>query len=197
MAHVDWGNVPSWVAAVSTGTSLLVATATYARNSGERKREREEREKREVRRVSAWVDEPTRCVYIENQNDAAILVTCAISRWALREGKEQGVAMVASALCSETLPPHTKRRYVGNILDNGEFSGASLATISRLMVLDTAGLTWVRRTNMDMREADWSGQALIKYPSNLVAWQNEINGGDIDVSDGYTLVPDRSTRLDS
>src|SRR4051794_5872101 len=45
---LDWGNVPTWVGAVLTGSSLLIAANTYRRAVQDRRRE-------QASKFAAWV----------------------------------------------------------------------------------------------------------------------------------------------
>ena len=73
MAGMGLGNVPSWVGALLTGSSLGVASFTYYRTAGDRRRTQHEAERGQAARVSLWWTNP-RKGWVRNGNDVAVTV---------------------------------------------------------------------------------------------------------------------------
>jgi hypothetical protein len=85
---LDWGNVPAWVGTLFTSASLSLAAFTYARNSGERARERHDRERAQAAKVSWW-PVSSRRLLVRNGNDVAVLLRARATRAGSVEESEQ------------------------------------------------------------------------------------------------------------
>ncbi|WP_164842347.1 hypothetical protein [Actinoplanes solisilvae] len=69
----DWGNVPSWVGSVLTGSSLGLAAVTYYRARGDRRRELDDAERAQAAHVTLWWVNPRKAL-VRNSNDVAVTV---------------------------------------------------------------------------------------------------------------------------
>jgi hypothetical protein len=122
----DWGNVPSWVGSLLTGSSLTLAAVTYARSSGDRHRAIEETERGQAARVSIWWLNPRKAM-VRNGNDVAVTVR----------------VLVGDSAASEQLglgPDETRGLLLPDGLDGQ--SGAVALTI-----VDSHGRSWIRRAD--------------------------------------------------
>lgn len=123
----DWGNVPSWVGSVLTGSSLGIAAVTYWRASGDRRRALDEAERAQAARVSMWWVNP-RKAFVRNGNEVAVTV-----RAFLPDGP----------VTSDRLglgPGETRTLQLAAGLDDAPGSVA-------LTVVDSYGRAWIKRAD--------------------------------------------------
>lgn len=124
---LDWGNVPSWVGAVLTGSSLGLAAVTYYRAAGDRRRQLDETERSGAARVSLWWLNPRKAM-VRNSNDVAVTVQAVLP---------------GTGLASERLglgPGETR----GLLLDGG--LGQQSPDVA-LVVVDAYGRRWIRHAD--------------------------------------------------
>jgi hypothetical protein len=73
----EWGSVSSWVSSLLTGSSLVIASFTYYRATGDRRRALDEQERVQAARVSHWWANPRRAL-VRNSNDVAVTVRAVL-----------------------------------------------------------------------------------------------------------------------
>ena len=128
----DWGNVPSWVGSLLTGTSLGIAAVTYLRNGRERRRENDERARKQASLVSCWAVNPRRWL-VRNGNDVAVSVQVLLDDdtgsepVTLAPGETRGMRLTAGVTIRTPFPP--------------------------LVIVDSFGRRWTRRETGELVES--------------------------------------------
>ena len=120
----DWGNVPSWVGSVLTGTSLAIAAGTYARATKDRRRALDDTERSQAARVSMWWVNPTKAL-VRNGNDVAVVV--------------QAIIPPSAASAQVALAPDETRTLTLRDVRDGESDAVELS------IIDSYGRSWIRR----------------------------------------------------
>ncbi|WP_203830963.1 hypothetical protein [Actinoplanes palleronii] len=154
----DWGNVPSWVGSLLTGSSLALASFTYSRTSGDRRRVLEESERSQAARVSLWWINPRKAL-VRNSNDVAVTVQAFV------EGTEDE----SPAAASEHLgigPGQTWSLLL-------PVSSSSAPTRVDLAIVDGYGRRWIRRTGgtLDRITNEESLPALSPQAETPLRWE--------------------------
>jgi hypothetical protein len=140
----DVGSVSSWVSSGLTSVSLGLASYTYFRASGERRRN-------QAARISLWWVNPRRAL-VRNSNDVAVsvramLAEAATSAWlGLGPGETRGLLLPAS------------------------FAGRS-ADVALAMV-DSYGRSWIRRDGGALDRAAKPGPALSPEAAETLRWED-------------------------
>jgi hypothetical protein len=136
----DWGNVPSWIGSVLTGTSLFIAAVTYLRHVKDQAREQQARERQQAGRVSAWVVGSRRAL-IRNGNEVAVTVHAYLDLPGLFAASDP-VTCAPGGSCELTLP-YEYERHVGE-------PGRGRPT-PVLVIVDSSGRPWLRTDRGELR----------------------------------------------
>jgi hypothetical protein len=129
---LDWGNVPSWVGSVLTGSSLLIAAFSYRHSISERTREQADRERGQAMKVSAWVVN-SRQACVRNGNDVAVMIRAFVTQTSDAAAQEVSFA-----------PGQTRRLSLPAIYERVAVERGQLALMPWLLIVDSAGRSWLR-----------------------------------------------------
>ncbi|BBH69327.1 hypothetical protein ACTI_60120 [Actinoplanes sp. OR16] len=127
---LDWGNVPSWVGSLLTGSSLGLAAVTYYRSGGDRRRQLDETERSGAARVTLWWVNPRKAL-VRNSNDVAVTVQAIIREDA---GKDERSEVLG-------LGPGETRGLLLSADREGKAGAVAVA------IVDSYGRSWIRHAD--------------------------------------------------
>jgi hypothetical protein len=144
---LNWGDVPAWVGAILTGSSILIASLTYRRSVRDRRAEQLDRERAQAALISTWIESDS-TLTVANASNAAVAVRV------LFENRLNGKPELASqdfqiGPMSRMVAPSGRPFDSGRDLNN-ERPG--------LLIVDSAGAVWLRHSNGKIDRLDEAGR---------------------------------------